>query len=104
MRSWEVAMRFITLAILGLATAAAAQNASPQNEQASLEVNQSAPQVQAPPAPSPQFITVPAGTKVLLVLKNSVSSKNAKKGDGVYLESSFPITIDGKVVIPAGTF
>jgi type IV secretion system protein VirB10 len=40
----------------------------------------------------------------LLVLKNSISSKNAKKGDGVYLESSFPITQDGHVVIPAGTF
>lgn len=55
-------------------------------------------------AQDPQFVTLPSGTKVLLVLKNSVSSRNAKKGDGVYLESSFPITHDGRVVIPAGTF
>lgn len=97
-------MRFITWAILGLATAAAAQSAPLQNEQASLAANQTAPQALAPPSHSEQWITVPVGTKVLLVLKNTVSSKNAKKGDGVYLESSFPITVDGKVTIPAGTF
>jgi len=95
-------MRFITLAILGLATAATAQNA-PQNEKAAMS-SPATIQQQPQAAPGPQIITVPAGTKVLLVLKNTVSSKNAKKGDGVYLESSFPITVDGKVVIPAGTF
>jgi hypothetical protein len=48
--------------------------------------------------------TIPRGTKVLLVMKNSVSSKNAKAGDGVYLESTFPVVQDGTVVIPAGTY
>jgi hypothetical protein len=50
------------------------------------------------------LITLPTGTKVLLMMKNSVSSRNARPGDGVYLETSFPVVSDGKVVIPAGTF
>jgi hypothetical protein len=56
------------------------------------------------PDPAPQIVTVPSGTKVLLVLKNSVSSRNAKPGDGVFLESTFPVVENGRVVIPAGTF
>ncbi len=50
------------------------------------------------------LVTLPTGTKVLLMMKNSVSSRNARPGDGVYLETSFPVVADGRVVIPAGTF
>ena len=53
---------------------------------------------------APQLITVPSGTKVLLVLKNTVSSRNAKVGDGVFLETTFPVVEGGRVVIPAGTY
>jgi hypothetical protein len=56
-------------------------------------------------APLPgSTITLPTGTKVLLILKNSISTRNARPGDGVYLESTFPVMAQGKVVIPAGTF
>lgn len=68
----------------------------------------------APPAqPAPELkertaneakVTLPAGTKILLMLKNSVSSRNARPGDGVYLETSFPVVSEGRVVVPAGTF
>ncbi len=56
------------------------------------------------PANNPDVVTVPANTKVLLALKNSVSTRNAKVGDGVYLQSTFPVVVDNRVVIPAGTF
>src|SRR5258706_5798855 len=49
-------------------------------------------------------VTIPAGKKVLLALKKNVSTKNAKVGDGVYLQSTFPLALDNRVVIPAGTF
>jgi type IV secretion system protein VirB10 len=55
-----------------------------------------------PPAPPP--ITVPAGTKIPLTLKQGVTSKNARPGDPVYAETAFPITQNDRVVIPAGTF
>lgn len=47
---------------------------------------------------------VPAGTKVPLVLKHAISTKNAKPGDNVYAQTTFPVVVNGQVVIPAGTY
>ena len=49
-------------------------------------------------------ITVPAGTKVPLVLKHAVSTKNAQVGDNLYLETTFPVVQDNRMVIPPGTY
>ena len=49
-------------------------------------------------------ITVPAGTKLLMQLKSGVNTKTAKAGDGVYLETSFPVSIDNTMAIPPGTY
>ena len=54
------------------------------------------------PAPAKKF-TVQTGTKVPLGLINSVSTKHSTAGDQVYLETVFPIVVDGKVVIPPGS-
>src|SRR5271163_1595046 len=40
----------------------------------------------------PPGITVPAGTKIPLTLKQGISSKNARPGDPVYAQTAFPIT------------
>jgi hypothetical protein len=48
--------------------------------------------------------TVTPGTKVPLSLINSVSTKHASEGDRVYLESVFPIMVDGRIVIPPGSY
>lgn len=49
-------------------------------------------------------IQVPSGTHIPLVLHNGISTRTAKPGDPVYFETIFPIMIDGKVVIPAGSY
>ena len=49
-------------------------------------------------------IVVPAGTRLPLVLHNSISTRAAKPGDPVYLETLFPIVIENRVVIPAGSY
>ena len=49
-------------------------------------------------------IVVPVGTHLPLVLHNGVSTRNAKPGDPIYLETVFPILVDGKIVIPAGSY
>lgn len=46
---------------------------------------------------------VPAGTRVPLVMINSISSKHSEPGDPVYLESVYPVVVDGRIMIPAGT-
>src|SRR5271167_2371601 len=57
------------------------------------------------PAPKPGTrIEVPSGTRLPLVLHNGISTHSAKPGDPVYFETLFPIMIDGRVAIPAGSY
>jgi hypothetical protein len=49
-------------------------------------------------------IEVPGGTHIPLVLHNAVSTRSARPGDPVYFETLFPVLIDGRVVIPAGSY
>jgi hypothetical protein len=58
----------------------------------------------APAVASAAKIMVPAGTHIPLVLHNAVSTRSARPGDPVYFETLFPVMIDGKVVIPAGSY
>lgn len=56
------------------------------------------------PESAPGSISVPRGTRVPLVLINSVSTKHAAPGDRVYLESVYPVVIGGRILIPVGTY
>ncbi len=56
------------------------------------------------PAPPEGSVIVPRGTRVPLVLINSVSTKHASPGDKVYLECVYPVAIDGRILIPPGTY
>ncbi len=47
---------------------------------------------------------VEPGTKIPLSLINSVSTKHSAEGDRVYLETVFPILVNGRVVIPPGSY
>jgi len=55
-------------------------------------------------APALAEVVVPAGTKIPLALLNSLSTKHSAEGDRVYLETVFPITIDGRIIIPRGSY
>jgi type IV secretion system protein VirB10 len=45
-----------------------------------------------------------SGIKVPLTLLNTISSKQAAEGDRVYLETMFPVMVNGKIVIPPGSY
>jgi hypothetical protein len=49
-------------------------------------------------------ITVPAGTRVAVVLENGISTRSAKAGDSLYFRTSFPITQSNRVVVPVGSY
>ena len=49
-------------------------------------------------------LVVPAGTTIPLKLTNRVTTKTAKDGDGVYATTTFPITVDNKIVVPIGSY
>jgi hypothetical protein len=75
------------------------------------------PQTDPPPAPTRpvlkpatprpstgETITVPSGTRVGVILENGISTGTAKTGDSVYFRTSFPITINNKVIVPVGSY
>src|SRR6267154_2285988 len=75
------------------------------------------PQTSAPAAVGPEVrpagerragtgdkITVPAGTRVAVVLENGISTRSAKAGDSLYFRTSFPITQNNHVIVPVGSY
>lgn len=98
-RNFSLVLRF-SLLLTGAAFAQA-----PDGQQ----TDPPAPAVRPVAAPTPrsfsgQMITVPAGTRVGVTLENGISTASAKRGDSVYFRTSFPITINNKVVIPVGSY
>src|SRR5258706_8510220 len=45
---------------------------------------------------------VEPGSRIPLSLINSVSTKHSAEGDRVYLQTTFPLLVNGKIVIPTG--
>ena len=54
--------------------------------------------------PAATTLEIPAGIKVLLTIRSAINTKTASPGDGVYLQSSFPVVANGRAVIPAGVY
>ena len=96
------AFRLVLAILLAVSFAAAQEEASSSKDQPATPAKAS----EAPEAneAAPATIVVPAGTKVPLVLKHAVSTKNAQVGDNLYLETTFPVVQDNRMVIPPGTY
>src|SRR5258707_7389962 len=78
-----------------------------QNDQQKLKTRTELPasvEAQSEPRAPKQLFIVPAGTKIPIHLRQPVSTKGARPGDPIYAQTSFPIVIEGDVVIPAGTW
>lgn len=54
-------------------------------------------------APAPSTVTIPAGTRVLMVLKSPLHTTSGTAGSGLYLETLYPVVQNNRVVIPART-
>jgi type IV secretion system protein VirB10 len=52
----------------------------------------------------PNMAVIPAGAKIPLLLKQAISTKNAREGDPVYAETAFPFVVNDRILIPAGTY
>lgn len=82
--------------------AAPQQAAAPNPPTAAPAVVAAATSATAPDAKAQ--VRIPSGTVLPLVLHNGISTRSAKAGDPVYFETLFPIMIDGRVAIPAGSY
>lgn len=93
--------------LLAGALAASAQTAAPPAPAPApppTTVTSAAPAPAPAPAAAPNAFLVPAGTRVLLELRSGLNTKSAKPGDGVYLNSTFPVVVGNHVLIPAGVY
>ncbi|HEY1265367.1 MAG TPA: hypothetical protein VGF06_17685 [Terriglobales bacterium] len=61
-----------------------------------------------PEAPAKQDagkpLVIPAGAKIPVALQHAISSKNAREGDPVYAQTTFPFVVNDHILVPAGTY
>jgi len=67
----------------------------------SLDSTEFAARAETPP---PGEFTVRSRTRIPLSLISSLDTKHSKEGDRVNLETRLPVSIDGRIVIPRGSF
>jgi hypothetical protein len=87
--------------------APADSNVAPQSPASQTASRQSSADTKASgngSAIKPTTVEVPTGTHIPLVLHNAISTRTARPGDPVYFETSFPVMVDGRVAIPAGSY
>jgi hypothetical protein len=102
---FSLSIRFL---ILGIFLAAVVRAQAPEGPQADAPPP-AVPPAQTTPAADPQAsssnrVIVPTGTRIGVILENGISTATAKPGDSVYFRTSFPITINNKVVVPVGSY
>ena len=86
-------MRLLTMVVLLSSLAFAQDAAKPKAPALTQGAHASATQV-----------TIPAGTRIPIALKNTISTKANHEGDPIYAQTTFPVVISDNIVIPAGTY
>jgi type IV secretion system protein VirB10 len=106
-KSIDFLILLLSIAFVAAAQQPAQQAPPPQNPPA-VEPQKAAPPSDDPARPElkkrAERIVLPAGTQLPLVVHNSITTRTAKPGDPVYLETLFPITQDNRIIIPAGSY
>ncbi len=62
------------------------------------------PQRSQVPAAQPSTVTIPAGTRIALLLTHPIQSRYIHRGDDIYAQITSPVTSGEELVIPPGTF
>ncbi|HTS37950.1 MAG TPA: hypothetical protein VMH04_19900 [Candidatus Solibacter sp.] len=85
-----------------------ADSPKPADSSAQPQAAQESQSTAGTPAPAepldPHAIVIPAGSKIPLLLKQAISTKNAREGDAVYAETAFPFVVNERMLVPAGTY
>jgi len=62
-----------------------------------------APAAKTAAAPAAKVV-VPGGTHLPLVLQNTISTKTAEPGDPLYFETTYPVVVNNRILIPVGSY
>jgi hypothetical protein len=97
-------MRILCTILLACGIAIAQEPSTPAANSTSQPNSASTSAASAQMTVDPNAVTIPAGTKIPLSLKQAISTKNAREGDAVYAETAFPFVVDNRVIVPAGSY
>ncbi len=65
---------------------------------------QEKPAAAAPATEERERLVLPIGTRLALILENTINTKTAAPGDPVYFETIYPIVLDNRILIPVGSY
>jgi type IV secretion system protein VirB10 len=80
------------------------ESSSPQPANSQTEPAVAQPASAAAASQDANAAVIPAGSRIPLLLKQAISTKNARDGDAVYAETAFPFVLNEHVLVPAGTY
>jgi hypothetical protein len=67
--------------------------------------NPGAPRIsENPQRPAPAEYVLPSGTRILLRLTNAVNTRHSAAGDRIYLQTAVPVFLNGRIIIPQGSY
>jgi hypothetical protein len=96
-------MRQFLIALL-ISTFVSAQTAEAPKKDDPVISSPSAAAMDAAIAPDSNSLTIPAGSQIPISLTQAISTKNAREGDAVYAETTFPFVLNERVIVPRGTY
>lgn len=112
MRNKLISRALIAILLLTVAACGSKSTSSPESgnsaissspNQASGTPAQNTPAPAPTPPPPPPPVVIPAATVLTVTLDQTVNSKIANNGDNFAASLAEPITVNGSVILPAGT-
>ncbi len=95
----------ILLSLLLFSTFALAQDSAQPEITPRLQTKDDpAPALTQRPQRTVRQVMIPAGTRIPIALKNTISTKANHEGDPIYAQSTFPVVVDDRIVVPPGTY
>lgn len=90
--------------LTGLLITTLASAQAPKKADTAAPFNQPAAVPNTVPASDANVLIIPAGSQIPISLTQAISTKNAREGDAVYAETTFPFVLNERVIVPRGTY
>jgi hypothetical protein len=94
----------ILLTLMFLSSLALAQDSVQPEITPRIQPKSSPPALVQAPHRGVTDVILPAGTHIAIALKNTISTKSNREGDPIYAQSTFPVAVNDRIIVPVGTY